>query len=204
MTLACSSEPESTVSQSARCPEDKSGPAACGKAAPAREDSRPRPSRAPHNKRNPWGAHRAQHWEDADELKASKWHPSSPVSVVPRRWQLNSGAAQKAFNSEGGTRSHWLCRSRWQSTLPLEEGAVSEADGMKSTGDPGSSCKRVLVEAQNQSASKTAQKTPSAVLGCLVQKLKSRRKARNEASSRKLPSRYPSSKNGQLTTGTAP
>ena len=34
--LACSSEPECTVSQSAPGLEDKSGPAACGKASPSR------------------------------------------------------------------------------------------------------------------------------------------------------------------------
>ena len=66
-----------------------------------------------------------------------------------------------------------------QTPLPILLG--SEEDCMKSTVDPGPSCKRVLVEAQNQTASKTTQKTPSAVPGCFVQKLKSRRKARNEA-----------------------
>ena len=180
------------MSQSPPCPEDKSGPAACGEASPSREDSHPRPSRAPHNKRSPWGAHRGLHWEDADELQSSKCPPILfLVWLVPRRWQLN-GAAQKAFNSEGGTRLYRLCCSRWQSTLPilpLEEGVVSEADCMKSTGDPGPSCKRVLVEAQNQSASKTAQKRPSAVPGCLVQKLKSRERqgSRESKASFKVP-----------------
>ena len=128
----------------------------------------------------------------------------SCVRLVPRRWQLRSGAAQKVLNDSGGVRSHCLCRSRRQSTLPLEKGVVSRADCSTCTGDPGPSCKRVLAEAQNQSANKTAPKNASAVPGYLVQKWKSRRQARNEASSRQLPVRHPSSEDGQLTTGTAP
>ena len=79
----------------------------------------------------------------------------SRVWLAPRRWQLNSGAAQKAFNSEGGTRSHWLCRSRWQSTQPLEEGVLAEADCMKSTGDPGPSCKSAKPKCQQNYAENT-------------------------------------------------
>ena len=69
-----------------------------------------------------------------------------------------------------------------------KKGVVSE----QTARNPGPTCEPALIAEKNQTA-KTAPKKPSPVPGCPVQNLKSRRKARNDASSRKLPSRYPSS-----------
>ena len=82
-SLTCSSESESMISQSAPCLEDKSGPASWGKISPSREDSRPRSSRALHNKKSSWEAYRGQHWEDIDEIYVSKWSPSSRSPSSP-------------------------------------------------------------------------------------------------------------------------
>ena len=83
--------------------------------------------------------------------------------------------------------------------LPVEGGEVSEADCAKTTSDPGPTCEKALVEVQNQIASKTAQRLLLAVLGCFAQI--SRRQARNQASSSKLPPRHPSLEDGQFRIG---
>ena len=82
-----------------------------------------------------------------------------------------------AFVATGGSLPrHWKNRCRFRSRLREKQR------------DPGPSCERVFVEAQNQSASKTVLKRPSAFPLASFPEAEKSKKARNEASSRKRPS----------------